>query len=237
MISAVDRQGEKTGTGTHQAPGPRIACEWQLRGFRLDLTTPAVMGILNLTPDSFSDGGELGSLERALQRARILMEEGARVLDVGGESTRPGALAVPAEEEMERILPFIRAAEEAGLGPISVDTRNAEVAREALRSGARIVNDVSGLKHDPDMARVVAEEGAGVVLSHMRGTPSTMKGLTDYGDVVAEVMDELGASLTLALGAGVPRERIVVGPAGSALTTHLGLGAVGLCALCQAGQD
>jgi dihydropteroate synthase len=170
------------------------------------------MGVLNLTPDSFSDGGELGSLERALQRARVLVGEGARLLDVGGESTRPGARAVPVEEEMDRILPFIRAATEEGLGPISVDTRNAKVAREALRSGARIVNDVSGLMHDPEMARVVAEEGAGVVLSHMRGTPATMRDLAEYGDVVAEVKDELGASLSLALGAGIPRERIVVDP-------------------------
>jgi len=170
------------------------------------------MGILNLTPDSFSDGGVLASVETALIRGRTALEEGARVLDVGGESTRPGSEPVPVDEELRRILPFIREASEAGLGPLSVDTRNAAVAREALKSGAQIVNDVSGLKHDPDMARVVAEEGAGLILSHMRGTPATMKGLAQYDDVVSEVTQELGDSLSLALGAGIPKERIVVDP-------------------------
>ncbi len=212
MRSALDRLGEQTGTGTHQAPGPRVVGQWHIRGDKLDLDFPVVMGILNLTPDSFSDGGELDSLEGALHRARGFLKEGARVLDVGGESTRPGAAAVPVDQELDRILPFIRHATEVGLGPVSVDTRNAEVAREALRGGARIVNDVSALRHDPDMARVVAEEGAGLVLSHMRGTPATMRERAEYGDVVAEVSQELGESVALALDAGIPKERIVLDP-------------------------
>jgi len=119
---------------------------------------------------------------------------------------------VSVEEELDRVLPFILEGTKADLGPISIDTRRAEVAREALRSGALIVNDVSGLGHDPEMAKVVAEAGAGLVLSHMRGTPATMRGLAEYADVVAEVTRELGASLALALDSGISKARIVVDP-------------------------
>jgi dihydropteroate synthase len=170
------------------------------------------MGILNLTPDSFSDGGALAGEGAALERAESLLSEGAGILDVGGESTRPGAAEVPVEEEMARVLPFIRSLAKSEMGPVSIDTRNSEVAREAIRAGAQIVNDVSGLNHDSRMARVVAEEGAGLVLSHMRGTPATMRDLADYSDVSGEVRAELGKSLALALEAGVKKERIVVDP-------------------------
>ncbi|MBT8398624.1 MAG: dihydropteroate synthase [Gemmatimonadetes bacterium] len=170
------------------------------------------MAILNLTPDSFSDGGDLATTEAALRAARAAKEDGAVILDVGGESTRPGADPVSTEEELKRVLPFIRMATSKGLGPISIDTRNARVAEKALRAGAGIVNDVSGLKHDPGMATVVAAGGAGVVLSHMRGTPATMRSLATYGDVAAEVREELEQSLGLALDAGIPREKIVVDP-------------------------
>ncbi|MCJ7629371.1 MAG: dihydropteroate synthase [Longimicrobiales bacterium] len=204
--------GLDAGIGTQEAPGPRVFSEWSIAGGALDLTTPAVMGILNLTPDSFSDGGLFSSLEESLHRARRLLEEGARILDVGGESTRPGAEPVSEEEEIRRVLPFIKKASAAGLGPLSIDTRHAAVAREALRAGAQIVNDVSGLRHDPGMAGVVAGEGAGLVLSHMRGTPATMRELAEYGDVASEVARELETSLSLALDAGVSKERIVVDP-------------------------
>ena len=170
------------------------------------------MGSLNLTPDSFSDGGELANEEAALHRAETLLAGGARILDVGGESTRPGAEPVPEEEEMARVLPMIRLLHESGLGPISVDTRTAQVAREAIRSGAQIVNDVSGLRHDPMMARVVSEEGAGLVLSHMRGTPATMRDLATYQDVAKEVTAELSESLDAARASGVRRECVVVDP-------------------------
>ncbi len=170
------------------------------------------MGILNFTPDSFSDGGELGSVEEALERGMSMVEEGARILDVGGESTRPGARDVPPQDEMDRILPFLEAAQGTLPVPLSVDTRNAAVARAALRSGARIVNDVSGLRHDSEMARVVAEEGGSLVLSHMRGSPATMRERAVYDDVVGEVVDELRESLEWALAAGIEEDRIVVDP-------------------------
>lgn len=212
MIPGVGRHGVETGTGEPGAPGPRVRSEWRHSRGKLDLSFPVVMGIMNLTPDSFSDGGQLSSLEEAVTRGRFLLDEGAGILDVGGESTRPGSDPVSVEEELRRILPFVRKAVEEGLGPLSVDTRNAAVAQEALKSGAQVVNDVSGLMHDPEMAGVVAEEGAGLVLSHMRGTPATMKGKAIYEDVVSEVTLELGTSLSLALEAGIPKERIVVDP-------------------------
>jgi len=207
---------QDTGTGATGALGPRFhpppAESWHLAGGVLDVRKPVVMGILNLTPDSFSDGGDLGSPEEALARALDMVEEGAGILDVGGESTRPGARPVPPEEELERILPFLRLAAPRLPIPVSVDTRRAEVAREALKAGARIVNDVSGLRNDPDLAREVSRAGGALVLSHMRGTPATMKGEARYGDVVAEVVAELQDSLSTALDAGIPPERIVVDP-------------------------
>jgi dihydropteroate synthase len=170
------------------------------------------MGILNVTPDSFSDGGTLGSPEFALDRGRRMVEEGAHILDVGGESTRPGATPVSPGEELDRVLPVVEALADSLPVPVSVDTRNSAVAREALRTGAEIVNDVSGLKHDPDMARTVADEGGALVVSHMRGTPATMKELATYRDVVAEVMEELRESLALAREVGIPEVRMVIDP-------------------------
>ncbi len=207
-----------TGTGTPQAAGPRFSsgpsasAVWEHRRGILSLEAPRILGVLNLTPDSFSDGGELGSVDEGLARAEALLEAGADVLDVGGESTRPGAPEVPAAEEAERILPFVREAARRFDAPISVDTRKAEVARRALDAGASIVNDVSGLAHDPEMAEVVAAAGAGVVVMHMRGTPETMSERTGYDDVVEEVLDELGRGVERAREAGVPDRRIVVDP-------------------------
>jgi len=178
----------------------------------LELDNPRVMGILNLTPDSFSDGGELPTVEAALHRARRLVGEGAEILDVGGESTRPGARPVSPDEEMLRVVPVIEALSSFLPVPISVDTRNAPVAREALRAGASIVNDISGLAHDDGMASVVAEGEAGLVLSHMRGTPATMKELAVYEDVRREVREELERSLEVARMAGIPDARIAVDP-------------------------
>ncbi len=178
----------------------------------MDLSVPRVMGILNLTPDSFSDGGELPSLHEALSRARRLVEGGADILDVGGESTRPGARPVSAGEERRRILPFLEAATSSLSVPVSVDTRNASVAAAALEAGAAVVNDVSGLSHDPEMARVVAEAKGSLVLSHMRGTPANMRELAVYHDVVEEVVEELGRSLDVALKAGIDADRIVLDP-------------------------
>jgi len=213
MIVRGSLAGEETGTEVPEAPGPLSrGGSWRLLRGDLDLSTPVVMGILNLTPDSFSDGGDINSLDEAVVRAEVLEREGARILDIGGESTRPGARPVPQEEELKRILPFFRKAAGTISVPLSVDTRNAAVAKEALRNGAEIVNDVSGLKHDPGMAEVVAEGAGALVLSHMRGTPATMGDLAEYDDVVQEVKDELRQSIRLAEGAGIPLERIVVDP-------------------------
>jgi dihydropteroate synthase len=170
------------------------------------------MGIVNLTPDSFSDGGRLRDLSTALDHARSLVADGAGMLDVGGESTRPGAHAVPEAEERRRILPFLRAAAGSLGVPISVDTRKASVARAALDAGAAAVNDVSGLSHDPGMAQVVAETGAGVVLMHMRGDPVTMNDQARYGDVAAEVTAELASAVARARSAGIRRDALVVDP-------------------------
>ncbi len=212
MTTTSPRDVWDKGTVAPGASGPRIISTWSLPGQGLDLSGPIVMGILNLTPDSFSDGGELRSLDEALERAERLVEEGAGILDIGGESTRPGAENVPVAAELDRILPVLEAVRARLDVPISVDTRKAEVAASAIRAGARIVNDVSGLNHDPDMARVVAEGGASLVLSHMRGSPATMKQEAHYGDLLGEVTLELGKSLASALAAGIPEDRIVVDP-------------------------
>ena len=190
----------------HSAPAT-----WELRRGALSLGRPVVMGILNVTPDSFSDGGRFFDPSTAIDRARRMAEEGADLLDVGGESTRPGAPAVSADEEAARVVPVVRAIRQALELPVSVDTRKAAVAREALAAGADVINDVSGLA-DPEMAAVVAPSGAGLVLMHMRGTPETMQRLTDYGDVVDDVAAELAESLARAGAAGIARERVVLDP-------------------------
>lgn len=186
---------------------------WRFRGGRVALDRPRVMGIVNLTPDSFSDGGELDGVDAALARAGAFVAAGADLIDVGGESTRPGAEAVSPDDEIARIVPFIRAAARAFPDrPISVDTRKAAVAEAALDAGARIVNDVSGLTFDPAMAPLVAARGAGVVVMHMRGTPADMTRRTGYADVVAEVRAELAERLVRAREAGIPPDAVVADP-------------------------
>jgi dihydropteroate synthase len=188
-----------------------LPASWRLRGAALPLGRPRVMGILNVTPDSFSDGGRFRGAEPALARAREMVAEGADLIDVGGESTRPGARAVSVQEEMARVLPVVAAIRAELDVPLSIDTRHAGVARRALDAGADVVNDVSALD-DPEMAGVVAELGAGLVLMHMRGTPATMQSLAVYGDVAAEVAAELEPRLARALAAGIDAERIVLDP-------------------------
>ena len=170
-----------------------------------------VMGVLNLTPDSFSDGGRFVDASAAVEAGLRMVEDGADLLDVGGESTRPGADPVPADEELRRVLPVIEKLAAEGRVPLSVDTRSAVVAAAALDAGASIVNDVSAGR-DPGMFGVVARTGAGLVLMHMRGEPATMQTLTDYQDVVADVRRELGARVEAAVAAGVDRDHLVVDP-------------------------
>jgi dihydropteroate synthase len=173
---------------------------------------PFLMGIVNATPDSFSDGGRFLDAGAAVAQALRLADEGADLVDVGGESTRPGAASVRDDEELGRVVPVIAALRARGFPlPISVDTRKASVARAALDAGADLVNDVSGLA-DPALARVVAEAEAPIVLMHMRGTPEDMERRAVYGDVVREVAGELEQVLGRAEVAGIPRERTIVDP-------------------------
>ncbi len=161
-----------------------------------------VVGIVNVTPDSFSDGGRSAAAARA--HAEQLAAEGADVLDIGGESTRPGAAEVPVDEQLRRVLPLVRDLTRALPGvPLSIDTRSAAVARAAVDAGASLVNDVSGLAHDPAMRATVASLGVPAIVMHMRGTPADMRGRSDYGDVVGEVLRELRALLDAARAAGV----------------------------------
>ena len=171
-----------------------------------------VMGVVNVTPDSFSDGGQHLERDAAVRHALALAEAGADLLDIGGESTRPGAAPVSVDVELERVLPVLEALRAATDVPVSVDTRKADVARGALRAGAVLVNDVSGLGHDPALAAVVAEAGAALAVMHIQGTPETMQADPRYDDVVAEVIGSLAGSLERAVAAGVPRDRIWVDP-------------------------
>lgn len=170
------------------------------------------MGILNVTPDSFSDGGELTSVGDAVDRAARMVEDGADLLDVGGESTRPGAREVPRDREIERVAPVVEALTTRFELPVSVDTRKAAVARAALEHGAAVVNDVSGLAFDPELGGVVARSGAGLVVMHMRGDPGDMTRRARYDDVAGEVVDELRDALARAEEAGIEPERIAVDP-------------------------
>ncbi len=175
-------------------------------------TRPAVMGIVNVTPDSFSDGGRYVEAEAAVEHALSLVEAGAAILDIGGESTRPGAAPVSADEERRRVLPVIERLAEATDVPISIDTSKAAVAREALAAGAVIVNDVTGCEGDPAMLNVVADGECGVCVMHMLGTPRTMQDAPRYGDVVAEVKQYLAGRRDALEAAGVPRESITLDP-------------------------
>lgn len=171
-----------------------------------------VMGVVNVTPDSFSDGGLFLQAQRAIAHGEEMAEHGAAILDVGGESTRPGAAPVGEQEELDRVLPVVEGLARNTDALISIDTTKAAVARAALDAGAHIINDVSALGFDPDMARVAAESGAPLVLMHIRGTPETMQRDVHYDDVVAEVLGFLDARVQRALDAGVARTQIALDP-------------------------
>jgi dihydropteroate synthase len=170
------------------------------------------MGVLNITPDSFSDGGRYLDPEKALERAVRMFEEGADIIDIGGESSRPGSIAITAEEESARIIPAIKAIKKRLDVPLSVDTYKSEVARQALEEGATIINDISALRMDPEMASVVADFDAGLVLMHMKGIPKTMQEEPSYDDVVSEVYEYLSEAIDAAEAAGVGPDKIVVDP-------------------------
>jgi len=187
-------------------------------GAALDLAEPPVlMGIVNVTPDSFSDGGVYFEAGRAAQRALEMFEEGAAIVDIGGESTRPAnygeAAEIPADEEIRRVVPVIEAIRRKSSLPLSIDTRKAAVARAAIAAGANLVNDVSALRHDPEMAGAVARAGGGAILMHMKGNdPRTMQRDVSYAHPLAEIASELAAALSRALEAGVAPEGLAVDP-------------------------
>ena len=179
--------------------------------YQLDLSRPHVMGIVNVTPDSFSDGGKYESTEKAVQHALELIEEGADLLDIGGESTRPGATPVSLEEELRRVVPVIEELSKIAAVPLSIDTYKPEVMRAAIAAGADIVNDVRALQ-EPGALEIVAQSNAGVCLMHMQGTPQTMQLDPRYDDVVAEVTSFLSERLASAQAAGIAADRIVLDP-------------------------
>ncbi len=181
------------------------------RGLELGLERPRLMAVLNVTPDSFSDGGEFFDAERAIEHGRDLLAAGADLIDVGGESTRPGATPVPVAEECWRVLPVITAMTAQG-AQLSIDTRRAEVMQAALAAGAMLINDVSGLAGDDASLAVAAESSATVVLMHMSGEPATMQAAPVYQDVVLDVFDWLEARVAACAIAGIPRGRIIVDP-------------------------
>jgi len=185
---------------------------WAIRGAEVPLDKPIIIGIINITPDSFSDGGQLASTDAAIAHGEKLMADGCQLIDVGGESTRPGAEPVPVKEEIARVVPVIEGLRKRGVALVSIDTRKAEVARAALDAGAVVVNDVSGLRFDPALAGIVEREQAGVILMHMRGTPATMDDLAKYGHVAVEVSAELAGLAATAAERGIAPERIVVDP-------------------------
>ena len=176
---------------------------------------PFIFGVLNVTPDSFSDGGRFASAEDAVAAGCRLAEEGADVIDVGGESTRPGSEEVPAEEQIRRTQPVIASlSRQFGTGgpAISIDTRSAAVAEAAIAAGAGVVNDISALRHDRLMAGVVARHGVGVVLMHMQGTPAHMQNNPRYADVVGDVIAFLAERMAAAVAAGIRHDRLIVDP-------------------------
>ena len=186
---------------------------WKLRGQELETGRfPLLMGILNLTPDSFSDGGRFQAIDHGVEQARKLLEEGADLLDIGGESTRPGATPVPLDEELARVIPAIERIASLTAVPISIDTTKAEVARRALAVGASIVNDSSGLQFDSDMPEVCVAGNAGVICMHIQGTPKTMQDAPHYTDVVAEICTFLQERLVRLSEQGIPPERVVLDP-------------------------
>jgi len=193
----------------------RMTRDWLISGNkRLSIgKRTLVMGVLNVTPDSFSDGGEFFSPAQALARAQQMIAEGADIIDVGGESTRPGGAAiVSAEEELERVLPVIKQLAARFDIPISIDTTKASVARAALDAGAAIVNDISALRFEPEVADEAAKSGAGLVLMHSRGTPGELHGLPPVVDIIEEVIISLRSSVELAEQRGVRRESVVIDP-------------------------
>ncbi|MGB3765167.1 MAG: dihydropteroate synthase [Phormidesmis sp.] len=194
------------------------ASPWQIRDHRFDWGTRTyLMGVLNVTPDSFSDGGEFNSIEAAIAQSKHLVESNMDILDIGGQSSRPGSQPTTLAEECDRVLPIIQAIRTSSHDwlrniPISIDTTRAEVARQALTAGADIINDISGGTYEPDIFKVAAEFDAPLILMHLRGTPKTMQQMTDYNDLMGEIVAFLAAQLDQAVAAGVNPQKLAIDP-------------------------
>jgi dihydropteroate synthase len=196
-----------------QSPKPSRAAVWQLRTRRLELPKrPMLMGVINVTPDSFSDGGRFLDPAAALVQALKLVDEGADLLDIGGESTRPYSEPISAEEELRRVLPVVEAVCAQIHVPVSIDTSKAAVVRAAVDAGVEIINDVTALTGDPQMLKVAVETRVGICAMHMQGTPQTMQDKPSYRDVVCDIMHFLRDSRDMLLAAGVTQDRICLDP-------------------------
>ncbi len=188
-----------------------FALSWADYSLNLDRRTH-VMGVLNVTPDSFSDGGRYFDLDNAVEHALVMAREGADIIDVGGESTRPYAPKISTNEEMDRVIPVIEALSEELTIPISIDTYKHEVAQEALKRGASIINDISALRFDPQMASIAAKAGVPVILMHMKGTPENMQDDPAYEDLITEILGFLKGAIRRAMAAGINEDLILVDP-------------------------
>ena len=186
--------------------------DWLIPSGKIDLATrPLIMGILNVTPDSFSEQGLNYDPLKAIEAARAMHEAGADIIDIGGESSRPGAEAISAEEECQRVLPVIKELADMGM-TISIDTWKSDVAAQAVEAGAQIINDISGFRRDPELKAVAAAHNVGVIAMHMRGTPQTMQDFTDYDDLIMDINHYFSESIELLESAGVQKESIVLDP-------------------------
>ncbi len=185
---------------------------WQITGQEFHLDDPLLMGILNVTPDSFSDGGDYLKPEKAIDHGLLLLSQGAHIIDVGGESTRPGSIPVDAKTEISRVIPVIKGVLKSTDALISIDTQKTEVAQAALQAGARIINDVSGGHHDPAMLPLVAESGAGFVMMHMQGTPETMQNNPRYKNILTDIIDYFKSQVESAQVYGIDRDQLVIDP-------------------------
>ena len=171
-----------------------------------------LMGILNITPDSFSDGGQFNELQAAIAQAEYMIDNGADIIDIGGQSTRPGAEKISVQEEFNRVIPVIKAIRQQFSIPISVDTTRATIAQDAIAAGADLINDISGGTFDPEMFSVAANLDVPIILMHMRGTPQTMQQMTDYQDLVADIIDFLSDQIQKAIACGVRESKIIIDP-------------------------
>lgn len=195
------------------SPQSMIPQPWQIRDRTFEWGKRTyIMGILNVTPDSFSDGGDFYGIENAIAQAQNMVAAGADIIDIGGQSTRPGSPQITLEEELNRTIPVIQAIRQTQNIPISIDTTRAEVAKAAVEAGADIVNDISGATFDPDLLPTVARLGVPLILMHIRGTPETMQRLTDYDDLIGEIYQFLADRIEAGVSAGIARSHLAIDP-------------------------